>query len=96
MRNNERKIISFTKNPLENTNLIGELFTAISQQQVVELHYHKFNAPDEVLTANVHPYLLKEYNRRWFLICAAETDGKILNFGLERINSVIHFRLINT
>lgn len=88
IRNNERKIISLTKNPLENTNLIGELFTAISQQQVVELHYHKFNAPDEVLTVNVHPYLLKEYNRRWFLIAAAETDGKILNFGLERINKI--------
>lgn len=88
VRNNECKIISFTKNPLENTNLIGELFTAISQQQVVELNYHKFNAPDEILTVNVHPYLLKEYNRRWFLICAAETDGKILNFGLERINNV--------
>ena len=52
------------------------------------MNYHKFNAPDEILTVNVHPYLLKEYNRRWFLICAAETDGKILNFGLERINNV--------
>ena len=88
VRNTEHKIISFTKNPLENTNLIGELFTAISQRQVVELHYHKFNVPNEVLTINVHPYLLKEYNRRWFLVCAAETDNKILNFGLERIDKV--------
>lgn len=88
MGKNGRKIISFTKNPLENTNLIGELFTAISQEQVVELYYHKFNAPNEVLSVNVHPYMLKEYNRRWFLIGAVETDGKILIFGLERINNV--------
>ena len=88
VRNIDRKIISFTKNPLENSNLIGELFTAISQRQVVELHYHKFDTPTDILSINVHPYLLKEYNRRWFLICAAESDEKILNFGLERIDTV--------
>lgn len=88
VHDNDRKIISFMRNPLENTSLLGELFTTISQQQVVELHYHKFNVPDEILSVNVHPYLLKEYNRRWFLVCAAETDRKILNFGLERINKV--------
>lgn len=88
VHNNDRKIISFTKNPLENSNLIGELFTAISQRQVIELHYHKFNTPNDVLTVNIYPYILKEYNRRWYLIGAAETDGKILNFGLERINKV--------
>ena len=88
VKRNERHIISFTKNPLENSNLLGELFTAASQKQVIEIHYHKFSDPEKELVVNLHPYLLKEYNRRWFLICAAETDGKILNFGLERINSV--------
>lgn len=43
----ERCIISFTKNPLENSNLLGELFTAISQKQVLELHYHVFSRPGE-------------------------------------------------
>lgn len=37
-----KQIISFTKNPLEGSNLLGELFTAISQKQVIELHYHTF------------------------------------------------------
>lgn len=36
VRKNERKIISLTKNPLENSNLLGELFTAISHRQVIE------------------------------------------------------------
>ncbi len=40
-----RQIISFTKNPLENSNLLGELFTSISQRLVLELHYHLFNRP---------------------------------------------------
>lgn len=89
VRQNKRKIISFTRNPLEDSNLIGELFTAISQKQVIAIHYHRFSNVDEILTINLHPYLLKEYNRRWYLIAAAETDRKILNFGLERINKVV-------
>ena len=31
VRNNDRRIISLSKNPLENSNLLGELFTDISQ-----------------------------------------------------------------
>lgn len=86
-RKDDRKIISFSKNPLENSNLLGELFTAISQRQVVELHYHKFSQKDKSLIVSVHPYMLKEYNRRWFLLAAAETGEKILIFALDRIDA---------
>ena len=82
-------IISFTKNPLENSNLLGELFTAISQKQVIELHYHTFAAPDDNRHIIFHPNLLKEYNRRWFVIGAADSDGKILNFSLDRIDKIV-------
>ena len=85
----DRQIVSFTKNPLENSNLFGELFTCISQRQVVELHYHRFDTPDEVRKTVVHPYLLKEYNRRWYLIGAADNDGKLLSFALDRIDEVV-------
>lgn len=84
----EQQIISFTKNPLENSSLLGELFTVISQRQVVKLHYHKFGKEDE-LVVNIHPYLLKEYNRRWYLFGAAETDNALLNFSLDRIDRVV-------
>ena len=84
-----RKIISFTKNPLENSTLLGELFTAISQQQVIELHYHTFADADNIRQIVLHPYLLKEYNRRWYLIAAATDTGKLLNFSLDRIDKVV-------
>lgn len=89
VKKDERRIISLTKNPLENSNLLGELFTAISHRQVIELHYHKFSSAQSELTTNVYPYLLKEYNRRWFLIAAAESDGKMLCFSLDRIDFVV-------
>ena len=89
VKRNERHIISFTKNPLENSNLLGELFTAASQKQVIEIHYHKFSDPEQELVVNLHPYLLKEYNRRWYLFAAAEDDEKMLCFGLDRIDKVV-------
>lgn len=89
VRSDDKRIISLSKNPLKNYNLFGELFTAISQKQVIELHYHVFAKPDDDLHINIHPYLLKEYNRRWYLICAAESDRKVLTFGLDRIDKIV-------
>lgn len=89
VRNNDRKIISLAKNPQENSSILGELFTAISHKQVIELHYHKFQDSNKTLSLNVHPYLLKEYNRRWFLFAAAKSDEKLLCFALDRIDSIV-------
>lgn len=84
----ERKIISFTKNPLEGSNLLGELFTSISHRIVVELTHHTFTDKNIPLKTIVYPYLLKEYNRRWYLIAAVRSDEKVMNFPLDRIDSI--------
>lgn len=81
-----KHIISFTRNPLEGSSLFGELFTAIAQKQVINLQYHTFVHPDITHSINLYPYLLKEYNRRWYLLGASEEDGKLLNFSLDRID----------
>lgn len=83
-----RQIISFTKNPLENKNLLGELFTLISNKIVVDIHYYVFDEPDKHRSVVVHPYLLREYNRRWYLICASDDTGRILTLALDRIEHV--------
>lgn len=83
-----RQIISFTKNPLENKNLLGEIFTLISNKVVVDIHYYVFDEPDKHRNVVVHPYLLREYNRRWYLICAADDTGRILTLALDRIEHV--------
>ena len=80
-----RRIIQFDSNPyFKGRNLIGSLFTAISNKQVLALKYHTFKDP-QVREVVVYPYLLKEYNNRWFLIVGVE-DGTILNFALDRID----------
>ncbi len=88
------KVISFSSNPyLQNSNLLGILFDNTSNQVVLELKYHTFSDV-EAKTILFHPYLLKQYNNRWYIIGAADSDKKILNFALDRINCVTPMREI--
>lgn len=42
------------------------LFDAINKRQVVEVDYHRFGKPDRKRI--VHPYQLRQYNYRWYLV----------------------------
>ena len=82
------KVISFSCNPyLQNSNMLGKLFDYISNKVVICLSYHTFT--DETSRSIVfHPYLLKQYNDRWYLLGAADSDKAILHFALDRIDEV--------
>ena len=83
-----RQIISFSNNPyLKNSNLLGTLFDNISNEVVIRLSYHTFSDPT-IRSIDFHPYLLKQYNDRWFLLGAADSTKHILNFALDRIDKV--------
>ena len=83
-----RQIISFSHNPyFEKSNLLGSLFDNISNQVVIRLSYHTFT-DETIKTIDFHPYLLKQYNDRWFLIGAADSDKHILTFALDRIDNI--------
>lgn len=83
-----RQIISFSNNPfLQNSNLLGTLFDQMSNEVVIKLSYHTFTDPT-IRSIVFHPYLLKQYNDRWFLLGAADSDHKILTFALDRIDEV--------
>ena len=83
-----RQIISFSSNRfLENSKILGTLFDYISNKVVVRISYHTFS-DRTIRSLDYHPYLLKQYNDRWFLLGAADGDMKILNFALDRIDDV--------
>ena len=83
-----RRIISFSNNPyLQNSNLLGTLFDQISNKVVIRLSYHTFTDPT-IRSIVFHPYLLKQYNDRWYLLGAADSDKAILTFALDRIDNV--------
>lgn len=86
--NEHEKIIYFSNNPyLKNSNLLGTLFTYIANKVAVHLTYRTFK-DDAQKEIDFHPYFLKQYNNRWYVIGAADSDGKILTFALDRIIKV--------
>ena len=89
IKENYTKIVSFDKNPKEGKTFFGELFTAISQKQVIKMGYHKYTEKPNSLNYTLSPYLLKEYNRRWYLLAADHNENyKLKNFAFDRIDSI--------
>lgn len=77
--------IQFEKVPsFKGSNLIGGLLTHIKENECIYVEYQKFNS-DETKTHTIHPYLLKEYRNRWYLIGMNDKYGYINTFGLDRI-----------
>lgn len=63
---------------------ISPIITAIKNKRVVRLYYLPFYE-DKPYFTNVHPYLLKEYKGRWYLIGLNDTKKEIRTYGLDRI-----------
>lgn len=83
----QEPIIQMSKNLLENKTLMAETFSAIRAKSVIKLHYLKFNEEHEKVVV-LSPYLLKEFNCRWYIIGSANDTGKILNFALDRVQGI--------
>ncbi len=89
-----RKIISFSSNDyLAGKDYLGTLFTLIAHKKVVDVDYAPFG--EDVRTIRLYPYLLKQYNDRWYLIGTPPANDKFdyrknffLNLALDRIAAV--------
>ncbi len=62
----------------------NELFDSIREQTTLDITYHsyRYNEPKEYV---LHPYLLKEYRNRWWLLGRDDKTNKVLTLGLDRI-----------
>lgn len=85
----QQPIVLMSKNvkDYENKTFMAELFSAIRARSVVQIEYKLFNT-SEVREVILSPYLLKEYNQRWYLIAGADDTGNILNFAIDRLVSI--------
>lgn len=66
---------------------LEDLYLSIQQRTVLKIMYQSFRMtfPQEVI---VHPYLLKEYKHRWYMLGYNNTTKKIGTFAIERIKSI--------
>ena len=80
-------IVGFDENiDLKGRNFFATLFSAISNKQVLEISYKNFKHGIEQKYI-VHPYYLKQFNGRWFLIGHSDNIGKLSVFAFDRIVS---------
>ena len=85
---NDVKSIEFDQNPyLKGLNFITELFQSISYKRVINVGYKGYKQT-ETSYFDFHPYYLKQYNSRWFIIGHNDSFGNISNLALDRIQEI--------
>ena len=76
---------------------LNELYEFIQQENVIEITYQPFYL-DEPYKRTVSPYLIKEYDNRWFLVCWDHIRNDLRNFALDRLQKIekvpIRFHLL--
>jgi len=69
---------------LKNLNLLGDLLKIIQNKQILQVRYQSFNQ-DQKESFLLHPYFLKQYNKRWFLFGQREDFENWSSLALDRI-----------
>ncbi len=81
-------IIHLDKNEnLKGLEHLDVLYQAILKKIVLMIQYQSFKARQPTPTI-FHPYILKEFNNRWFLVGRKADEDKITTFALDRIVSI--------
>lgn len=84
----EKSLIDFEKNEnLKGLKFLDKLYQFILKKQAIDITYQSFKARQES-TFIFHPYLLKEFRNRWFVIGKRQKNEGIMNLALDRIISI--------
>lgn len=89
LKRSDHQIIGFDQNrQFKGSEYLSPLIDAIVRQQVLRITYmsYKDQAVERQLT--LHPYYLKEYNNRWFLLARDDGYHYMSNLALDRILSL--------
>lgn len=84
-KNKQRPVIDFEKNEsLKGLDFLDELYNTIISKRAIQLTYQSFKARQEA-SFNFHPYLLKEFRNRWFVIGKKSKFNDLTILALDRI-----------
>lgn len=82
----ESAIIDIDRNEgLKGLQYLDLLYNAILAKKVLTISYQSFKASVSS-SFSFHPYLLKEYNNRWFVVGKKNTNRDVLTLALDRIH----------
>lgn len=83
-------VIHLDKNEkLKGLPFLEEIYQAIVKKTVLVITYKSFKSLEEK-KFNFHPFILKEFNNRWFLIGRRKQSQPITNLALDRIIAIDH------
>lgn len=81
-------VIYLDKNEnLKGLHFLDVLYQAIIKKVVVVLTYKSFKSREEQVF-NFYPFVLKEYNNRWFLVGKKKENLPVVNLALDRIVTI--------
>ena len=84
-------IIDLEKNEgLKGLEFLDVIYQAILKKKAISLTYQSFRA-HEANTFTFHPYFLKEYRSRWFVLGTKNASQPIMNLALDRISAVAEY-----
>lgn len=88
LKNNNKEIISFDENIyLKGIEYLEELFNAILYKKPLRIVYKSFKK-EKQNESLIHPYFLKQYNSRWYLLGQTELFDTLSVRALDRIISI--------
>lgn len=88
LRGKQENMIGFEQNPyLRGLNLLPGIIDATTNHQAVRITYRNYKNSDEEYAVVVHPWYVKQYNNRWFLMAYNAEAGRISNYALDRIQN---------
>ena len=83
---NLSEVIQFQKRLPAGTEYLSPLLRAIKEKRQVKLHYYKFwDRSSQTQERTIEPYLLKEAQRRWYVLAWDVEKEALRVFGLDRI-----------
>lgn len=84
-KSNSAPVIHLDKNEnLKGLHFLDEIYQAIIKKVVLVITYKSFTSREEK-QFSFHPFILKEFNNRWFLIGRTKKSQPIRNLALDRI-----------
>lgn len=86
--NKHRNIIYFDKNTqAEGKEYLDELLQRILNKECIDIRYRSFHTKKKK-TITLHPYILKESNKRWYIVGKKNNSAEISSLALDRIHSI--------
>lgn len=72
---------------IKGSEYLARIIQAVQEKKVLRLYYLPFYE-DKPYFTEVHPYLLKEYRNRWYMVGLNDYKGQLRTYSLDRIRDL--------